>query len=254
MKEKIHESSFEVLTYRKNRIILEPIEDKYFFIIDKNENRFSLSFKDQKYGAFVSYQSSDGDDVNAFFLPIINSPIYIETNGKKGIIILFPLPKEVSNWSGSKKINVVYESIINKLRNNFSDDDYKRTIEVNAIICLVLMSLIESEKETVIDKIIEFIKLNISNNKLSLDYVAQNLYMSKRKLQYIFSNNKTTYKKTLNEVKVDLLIFNINENPDVSIKYILSKCGFNSHSSASNAFKIAKGETIYQYKKKIMKT
>ncbi|WP_394136444.1 helix-turn-helix domain-containing protein [Aliivibrio fischeri] len=243
----------EVLTYRKNRISLEALEDKFFFLIDEKEDKFSIYFKDEKYGVFLSYDSKGKEDkVNKFLLPNSNSPIHIETNGNSGIVIFFPLYKLNNREElNKKKINTVYGEIISKLRVNFSEEKSKMIVEINAIICLVSISLIESEKERIIDKIVSFIRENITNDKLSLDYVAHNLYMSKRKLQYIFSSNKTTYKKTLNEVKIDLLVYYINENPDVSIKYILSKCGFNSHSSASNAFKIAKGETLYQYKKKI---
>ncbi|AQM67471.1 transcriptional activator FtrA [Vibrio campbellii] len=238
---------FEVFDIRKNNISLLSIEDKFYFIIDVNE--FALKFNDKKYGVFLSYDHN-GESINEFIYPTLDVKITIQVSTKKGIVIFFPLTGFTSLCK-RKPVNKAYGVIINSLRNNLSDDEYKRNVEINGITGLVLISLVEAEREKVIDKIVDFIRDNITNEKLSLDYVANNVYMSKRKLQYIFSSSGTTYKKTLNSVKVELLKFYINNNPEVSIKQILPLCGFNSHSSANSIFKMSTGESIYKYQKRI---
>lgn len=250
MKEYEIDSPFKVLDASKNLLRVQEFEDKFFFIVNVKE--FALKFNDKRYGAFLSYDHQ-GECKSEFVFPEIGRNLNVQVSQGTGVVIFIPMDGiEFSSVSARKKINTTYGVIIKKIRDNFSDDVYKRTVEVNGIVGLVLISLIESERERAIDKIIEFIKSNISNESLSLEYVAHNLYMSKRKLQYIFSSNGTTYKKTLNQVKVDLLTFYINENPDLSIKHILPLCGFNSHSSATNIFKLAKGESLYKYQKRIM--
>ncbi|XDF79560.1 hypothetical protein AAFX60_014065 [Aliivibrio fischeri] len=103
MKEIESNPPFEVLTYRKNRISLEALEDKFFFLIDEKEDKFSIYFKDEKYGVFLSYDSKGKEDkVNKFLLPNCNSPIHIETNGNSGIEIFSPC------------LNSIVESLIRK--------------------------------------------------------------------------------------------------------------------------------------------
>ena len=251
MKEEM-DSPFKVLDASKNRLDVQAFEGKFFFEVDLKE--FTLRFNDKRYGAFLSYDHRN-ECVSEFIFPEVGRDIKIQASQARGVIIFIPIDGiDVVFLSKRKKINSTYGVIIKKIRDNFSDDEYKKTVEINGIIGLVLISLIESERERTIDKIIDFIRSNITNESLSLEFVAHNLYMSKRKLQYIFSSNGTTYKKTLNQVKVDLLTFYINENPEISIKHILPLCGFNSHSSATSIFKLAKGESLYKYQKRIMKS
>ncbi|MGR5112703.1 helix-turn-helix domain-containing protein [Vibrio jasicida] len=243
-------SSFKVIDVSKGILNVESFEDKFFFVVNSQE--FTLRFFDKRYGAFLSYDHRD-ECVSEFIFPEIGRDVNIKSSHGKGLVIFIPLEgMEFDELKDRKKINTYYGVIIKKIRDSFSEDDYKKKVEINGIIGLVLISLIESQRERTIDKIVAFIKSNITNERLSLEYVANNLYMSKRKLQYIFSSNGTTYKKTLNQVKIDLLAFYINENPEVSIKHILPLCGFNSHSSATSIFKRAKGESLYKYQKRII--
>lgn len=249
MKEEM-DSPFKVLDASKNILEIQAFEDKFFFVVNIKE--FTLRFSDKRYGAFLSYDHQS-ECISEFILPNLERDIHIKSSHAKGVVIFIPIGEmDLGSLNQRKKINTTYSVIIKKIRDSFSTDEYKKTVEVNGIVGLVLISLIESERERTIDKIVDFIKSNITNESLSLEYVAHNLYMSKRKLQYIFSSNGTTYKKTLNQVKVDLLTFYINENPEINIKHILPLCGFNSHSSATSIFKLAKGESLYKYQKRVI--
>ncbi|ENM5729587.1 helix-turn-helix transcriptional regulator [Vibrio mimicus] len=84
-----------------------------------------------------------------------------------------------------------------------------------------------------------------------MEAISNKLFMSKRKLQYLFANNQTTYKKTLNKIKVELAVMHLHENPNLSIKKLLSMSGFNSHSSANIAFKKEMGVGLSEYKRQI---
>ena len=102
------------------------------------------------------------------------------------------------------------------------------------------------------NQVIDFIKEHITNNKLSLEYIANELNISNSYIIKIIKNktnmNFTDY---VNQLRINLAIqLLLNDNIDYSIQEISEKVGYNSQHYFSRAFKKYTGLSPLQYKTK----
>ncbi len=92
------------------------------------------------------------------------------------------------------------------------------------------------EKDEVVEKLIQYIKANISNSKLDVDDLCQHVGMSRtglyRKLKAVTNYSATVFvRKVRLDVAAELL-----KQPGARISEVAFNCGFNTHSHFSQCF------------------
>ncbi len=83
----------------------------------------------------------------------------------------------------------------------------------------------------------------------NLSCLCNEVYMSKRKVQYILSDNNTSFKDILLNARVKTLKNTINVGTSKSLSALVQECGFGSLNSANKAFHNHYGLSVSEYKK-----
>lgn len=105
--------------------------------------------------------------------------------------------------SNSFYYHPLYDSIDLILRSiKFSDNNSENKIKINAIVYSLSLSDLLGKADSM-ENIKNYIKREIKfGNKINLDVLCSEFNMSRRKMQYIFSENKTTYLNVMKEIKL----------------------------------------------------
>ncbi len=127
--------------------------------------------------------------------------------------------------------NIIYnESVINK------DIPYKNYELYKSMDEMLLKKIPEMYENSEYENAIKSILLNnMDNFPLSLENTAKRLFMSPRKLQEILKNKKNTYKNIINEMRILIIMENMNRMKE--IKEIAQNTGYHDISSFSRYFK-----------------
>ncbi|MHA6607416.1 hypothetical protein [Photobacterium damselae] len=153
----------------------------------------------------------------------------------KSYVFCYDLNEEINQelCSGLYRFISPYNYIVEQLHEDINDE--ADAITVMALKHLALLSL--TRKKTISDfyKIKQFIYSNIRNSDLSLDYLSDNLFMSRRKIQYILSRNDTSYGSLVDDIRFEIL-----SQEDLSLgltfQQILSKAGVKNIATANRIF------------------
>ncbi|WP_418114607.1 helix-turn-helix domain-containing protein [Vibrio scophthalmi] len=98
-------------------------------------------------------------------------------------------------------------------------------------------------------KISKAILEHSNDNKFNLSCLCNEVYMSKRKVQYILSDNNTSFKDLLLNSRVKMLKNTIDVGSSKSLSVLVQECGFGSLNSANKAFNNHFGLSVSEYKK-----
>lgn len=123
----------------------------------------------------------------------------------------------------------IIEQLLDDLKDNIDD------IIIMSLKHMALLSLTQNKTISDYSKIKQFIFTNIKNTSLSLDYLSDNLFMSRRKIQYILSRNNTTYGLLVDDIRFDILSQE-KLYPGVTLQQILIKAGIKNIATANRIF------------------
>ncbi|MUK48757.1 helix-turn-helix domain-containing protein [Aliivibrio fischeri] len=117
---------------------------------------------------------------------------------------------------------------------------------------LSLVNFIGSEiyichKKEKFEEIKRVIKTNASNAHFNLNELCSIIFMSKRKVQYIISDNNQTFLHLLHQYRVDELKSLIKQNGKMPILTISYLSGFSCYATANRTFKHHVGMSIKDY-------
>lgn len=257
------------------------IDSDFGFVKFKNESEYfnnprTFTSGDQ-YFKFMRLSSSNIDIRNEMHAIMIHSDYCISvtidmntTTYKNGNILFFYSNEFVSIHSVGElnllyidrsyyspieaKIGLIkkfpYEELISDLFRSINLQN-KGMYQCRAIANLIAASIDKVEFNSDYEKIIGYMKKNF-RNQLSIKILAKEIGMSVRKVQYVLSENKTSFADILNELRVDDLKFLIDRNPRRSISCLSKESGFSSISTANRAFEKSIKMRISVYKKDVM--
>lgn len=162
----------------------------------------------------------------------------------------------IKDFALSEKIKLLLE----RLDNLNNSTDFGTDVLAESIIRELLLELAKyklnytatTKKQTInatVGKAIDYINNNLSNN-LSLDTIAENLFVSKFYLSRLFKDetNATVHQYIL---KKRLLLSKELIEQDYTITKLYQKCGFNDYTNFFRAFKTEFGITPKEYYKLI---
>lgn len=104
---------------------------------------------------------------------------------------------------------------------------------MKAIANLIAVEYREMSENTKFDQIVDIVKKNYLDDTFSLEALAAKAYMSRRKLQYILSEEKVSFLDLLNSYRLSHLKKIIKQNPSIPIGKLVSNSGFKSMASAN---------------------
>ncbi|WP_283393006.1 helix-turn-helix domain-containing protein [Photobacterium phosphoreum] len=172
-----------------------------------------------------------------------------------GSVKVLVIPKDLidSFEYDDRYINESYASLIASILNGLSEERKKVEIETITVINVINISLYNNNnnKNNIFEKSKMLILKNIDNPHLSLDFLADQLCVSRRKLQYIFNENGTSYNLLVGKIRLNIISENINRNYELSSKELGRISGFNSVQSLNRFFYKYCGLSIKEYKKKV---
>ncbi len=113
------------------------------------------------------------------------------------------------------------------------DQSLKPVYLMKAIANLIAVEYREMSENTKFDQIVDIVKNNYLDDSFSLETLAAKAYMSRRKLQYILSEEKVSFLDLLNSYRLSHLKKIIKQNPSISIGKLVSDSGFKSMASAN---------------------
>ena len=100
----------------------------------------------------------------------------------------------------------LYFTIESLLRSiSASDERHNISHKIAAIINILSIDDYLEKKNFINDIEIYLRKKMINGDKINLDIVARDFCMSRRKIQYVFSENNTNYIKVINKIKMELI-------------------------------------------------
>lgn len=110
------------------------------------------------------------------------------------------------------------------------------------------LKLIKKQQPEIITQVISIIKQNLAKGDTSIETTARTLGISNRALQYQLKKHDYSYKKIINEIRIELAkIYLQDEN--LSILDIAFLLGFSEQSSFTNWFKKCFQETPLKYRR-----
>ncbi|HIF9482768.1 TPA: helix-turn-helix domain-containing protein [Photobacterium damselae] len=90
---------------------------------------------------------------------------------------------------------------------------------------------------------------NITDPELSLEFIARKSFVSRSRIQKLFYEHGTTFRREVQRAKLSHLLKNLDTSESISLEDIAKLSGYRSVSSANKAFKRDKGISLYQYRK-----
>ncbi|PSU89905.1 hypothetical protein C0W42_08945 [Photobacterium kishitanii] len=221
-----------------------------FYIIDNASKHELLSISSESENTIVLFLSGDKIHYNSkgfskyVIAPMGRNCTLDVTITSKSYIICYDLTEEIYQESCSGLYNFInpYDYIVAQLCSSLKGND---VITITALKHLALLSL--THKKTIPDfnRIEEFIFTHIRNTDLSLDLVAESLFMSRRKIQYILNKNNTTYGHLVDSIRFQ--IFSSEEVSGLSIQQILLLAGVRNISTANRIFLKKSGMTMREF-------
>ena len=162
------------------------------------------------FGRFSGYQNGDIEVNNETFILDLSQD-FVGKFHKEGLTnaIILPLDllpgKTVDTLKAHKRIeNPIFyavESILSKAKVEDNNIDLK----LNAIISNLALLDGECSNGKTFDDIKFFIYLSLKNNRtINLDMLSDHFFMSRRKIQYLFEDNDTTFRKVVSNTKAKI--------------------------------------------------
>jgi AraC-like DNA-binding protein len=118
------------------------------------------------------------------------------------------LPGNIVDQLKTKQLeqHPLYFTIESLLRSiTASDKRHNISHKVAAIINMISIDDFVEKKDFISDIEIYLIKKMLKGEKINLDTVARDFCMSRRKIQYVFTENNTNYLKVINKVRMKLI-------------------------------------------------
>lgn len=226
------------------------VDDYCFFSINNFGKQESISICSKSDNMIILILSEDniiyqGKSFSKLSISPIgdNSVLDIDIFSKT-YVICYDLSEDIcqNTYSGLYNFINPYNYIIEQLIPDVKAND---AIIIMALKHLALLSL--TYKKTIPDfnRIQQFIFTNIRNSELSLDLVVDNLFMSRRKIQYILSRNNTSYGNLVDDIRFEIL--SNEELSGLSIQQILSKAGVKNIATANRIFIKKAGITMRDF-------
>lgn len=152
------------------------------------------------------------------------------------------------SWLRKKIITNRYYFCIVDVFNGLKDSN-KPVLEMKIISKLIKAGSFYKQINLECMKISKLIVEHSNDIKFNLSDLCDEVYMSKRKVQYILSDNKTSFKDLLLNARVKKLKNAINVGTSKSLGVLVQECGFGSLNSANKAFHNYFGLSVSEYKK-----
>ncbi|EMD1178617.1 helix-turn-helix transcriptional regulator [Vibrio harveyi] len=145
-------------------------------------------------------------------------------------------------------INHVHELIIDSLIDSIQRSG-RPEYELIALANLIGVDNYQHNVNCKYRKLVKCIEKNFSEDTFNLDKLCTLTHMSRRKAQYIFSENGTSFLEVLHSYRTKELKNLIIKNPSESTTTLIYKVGFKNQMSANRAFLKCYNETIKEYKR-----
>ncbi|PSU93298.1 hypothetical protein C0W80_20640 [Photobacterium leiognathi subsp. mandapamensis] len=219
-----------------------------------NFSKLNVTYRDKTF-------SVDGNQVSIFDLSF---PLVIEYQSAR-IVKSILIPKR---YLYVDNINIAlgvitdnffeynFKEILSKVNVNDYDLDQK-LITVSNIIQFYINSKkndiylsckISNRHKKIYDDAKKIMIDNISS--VSLNFVADKLFVSRSTLQAAFSAHNSSFIKALTDIRIDRLKKELLNNENAKISMLCNDVGYQSISNAAKHFKIVTGLTFAEYKKK----
>lgn len=126
-------------------------------------------------------------------------------------------------------------------------------LEIEAVVRLVK----SKRKIKVVDNKINLLLSRVQKHsieaKFKLDDLSKNVYMSRRKVQYIFSENGLNFRDVLSKSRLSNVFNLVIHEPNILLSELALKAGFANLDSANKATNRFKGFDLKSYKDSIVK-
>ncbi|PAR92351.1 helix-turn-helix domain-containing protein [Vibrio cholerae] len=108
----------------------------------------------------------------------------------------------------------------------------------------------KSNLDSIFNLLKSLIEENAINEDFNLDMLSTLAFMSRRKIQYIFLHNKTSFSKLVADTRLSKLKQLLLTYPEDSISQLVYMAGFNSYNSAARLFKSRYNLNISDFRNK----
>ncbi|EOA8958782.1 hypothetical protein ACIMS1_004459 [Vibrio harveyi] len=186
-----------------------------------------------------------------------NAPVkyqFLKSRKTKSVLIPYSSFSSASVIDSIKKGGLgIYKDVISEIMKDISIGSEDFSHRLNAVSNLVsILDDTKNNEEKVLDNEFKKLKLFIYQNAhkeyMSLDYVARNVFFSRRKIQSILSCKNTTYTELLKEIRVQRVVNSMIKNRNKTIQEHCFEQGYRSMSTAAYQFKSVKNVGLKEYK------
>ncbi|WP_305372822.1 helix-turn-helix domain-containing protein [Photobacterium leiognathi] len=221
--------------------------------IDNQQAEISLFFDDSESIIFLYDFKCINTPHKIHYNPIIShANINLTSIGSVKLLIIPKRLITLGNFDYNEKyISESFSSLILSILCSLSTEEDKVEIEIMTIINIINISLYKNNKINVFEKAKQLLLNNIDNPSLSLDFLADQLCISRRKLQYVFNENNTSYNSLIGKIRLNIINENINNNYDLSSKELGRISGFKNVQSLNRFFYKHHGLSLKEHKNKI---
>ncbi|EGU34482.1 hypothetical protein VIBRN418_15463 [Vibrio sp. N418] len=122
--------------------------------------------------------------------------------------------------------------------------------EIMAIANIIGVDNYKNNLNCTFSKLIGIIESNASNEEFNLNSLCEKAYMSRRKVQYILSNNNTNFVELVNNYRVEVLKNLLLSYPKTPVNNLIYKAGFKNYNTAVRVFKTKFRIGIREFKSK----
>ena len=125
-------------------------------------------------------------------------------------------------------------------------------LEIEAVVKLIKSKRRLKISDNRVNILLTMVQNYSRETKFNLGMLSRNVYMSKRKVQYIFSGNGLKFKDVLSESRLSNVFNLVINDPDILLGELALKAGFANLDSANKVANRFKGFDLKTYKNSIV--
>lgn len=167
-------------------------------------------------------------------------------SSKNDQTLIVPIPSGCKSMSNEISIEPIYYSLSAIMRD--IKRSYEPRLEVEAVVRLLKARRKTNVQDIQINKLLLLVQNHSSEHDFNLDSLCDKVYMSRRKVQYIFNSNGLCFREVLGRNRLLNMMELILKKPNFQLEQLALNSGFSTLYSANRMTKKVKGVDLRTYR------
>lgn len=167
-------------------------------------------------------------------------------SSKSDQTLIVPVPSGCKSMSNEVRIEPIYYSLSAIMRD--IKRSYDPRLEVEAVVRLLKARRKTNLEDIQINKLLLLVQKHSLEHDFNLDALCEKVFMSRRKVQYLFKSNGLCFREVLGRNRLLNMMELILKKPNFQLEQLAINSGFSTLYSANRMTKKVKGVDLRTYR------